>query len=143
MVARVVTRGQLRSRRSERLNGSWVMARRFWLGVLTLVIGMPALVPGGGGLPKPPTPKEAQQQIRLAKGLRLELVASEPNLTSPVFMTFAPDGKLWVVEMRDYPNGPQPGQPPEGRIRILEDKDGDGFFESSTIFADKLLFANG
>ena len=46
-------------------------------------------------------------------------------------------------EMRDYPNGPAKGEKPMGRIRILEDKDGDGFFETSTIWADNLLFANG
>ncbi len=58
-------------------------------------------------------------------------------------MQFDPDGRLWVVEMRDYPNGPGKGEKPMGRIRILEDKDGDGFFETSTIWADNLLFANG
>jgi putative membrane-bound dehydrogenase-like protein len=45
--------------------------------------------------------------------------------------------------MRDYPNGPAKGQPPEGRIRVLEDRDGDGRYEHSTVFADRLLFANG
>ena len=58
-------------------------------------------------------------------------------------MAFDEDGRLWVVEMRDYPNGPPKGQPPQGRIRILEDKDGDGRYEHSTVYADKLLFANG
>src|SRR5207253_3920191 len=53
------------------------------------------------------------------------------------------DGRLWVVEMRDYPNGPKKGEPAQGRIRILEDKDGDGFFETATTWADNLLFANG
>src|SRR5262249_1334122 len=46
-------------------------------------------------------------------------------------------------EMRDYPNGPPPGQPPEGRVKVLEDRDGDGRFEHSTVFVDGLLFANG
>src|SRR5262249_43546565 len=40
-------------------------------------------------------------------------------------------------------NGPPQGQPPLGRIKVLEDKDGDGFYETSSVFADKLLFANG
>jgi putative membrane-bound dehydrogenase-like protein len=45
--------------------------------------------------------------------------------------------------MRDYPNGPEKGQPPEGRIKVLEDKDGDGRYETSRVFAEGLLFANG
>src|SRR5581483_9184132 len=86
---------------------------------------------------------EAQKQFRLHPGLRIELVASEPLIESPVACAFDENGKLWVVEMRDYPNGPAKGQPPEGRIKVLEDRDGDGKFETATIFADKLLYANG
>src|SRR3712207_4048931 len=76
---------------------------------------------------RPPlTPEQARAAFRLAPGLRLELVACEPQVESPVALAFDEDGRLWVVEMRDYPNGPAPGQPPEGRIRILEDRDADG-----------------
>src|SRR5262245_33975449 len=96
-----------------------------------------------GGPGEPLSPAEAQKLFKLPPGLRIELVAAEPQIESPVAMAFAPDGKLWVVEMRDYPNGPAKSQPPGGRIKILEDKDGDGFFETSHIFADNLLFANG
>ena len=96
-----------------------------------------------GGPGKPLTPQEAQKLFQLPKGLRIELVACEPQIESPVAMAFAPDGKLWVVEMRDYPNGPKTGEKPGGRIRVLEDKDGDGFYETSTVWADNLLFANG
>ncbi|HEY1376390.1 MAG TPA: PVC-type heme-binding CxxCH protein, partial [Gemmataceae bacterium] len=68
---------------------------------------------------------------------------SEPQIESPVAMAFDEDGRLWVVEMLDYPNGPAPGRPPEGRIKVLEDRDGDGRYETSHVFADKLLYANG
>jgi putative membrane-bound dehydrogenase-like protein len=91
----------------------------------------------------PLTPAQALAEFRISPGLRLELVAAEPEIESPVAMAFDEDGKLWVVEMRDYPNGPRPGQPPGGRVRILEDRDGDGRYEHSTVFADELLFANG
>src|SRR5574341_190580 len=63
----------------------------------------------------------------------LLLVAAEPQIESPVAMAFDEDGKLWVVEMRDYPNGPAKGQPPEGRIKVLEDRDGDGRYETSRV----------
>lgn len=94
-------------------------------------------------LSKPLTPKQAQAAFKLAPGLRIELAASEPQIESPVAMAFDENGRLWVVEMRDYPNGPAPGADPEGRIKILDDKDGDGFYETAAVFADKLLFANG
>jgi putative membrane-bound dehydrogenase-like protein len=91
----------------------------------------------------PLSPPQAVQQFCLAPGLRIELVAAEPEIESPVAMAFDEDSKLWVVEMRDYPNGPATGRPPEGRIRVLEDRDGDGRYEHSRVFADRLLFANG
>jgi len=91
----------------------------------------------------PFTPQQAIKHFRLPAGLRIDLVASEPQIESPVAMAFDEDGRIWVVEMGDYPNGPAKGQKPQGRIRILEDRDGDGFYETSRVFADGLLFANG
>jgi putative membrane-bound dehydrogenase-like protein len=87
--------------------------------------------------------EQALAGFRVDPGLRVELVAAEPEIESPVAMAFDEDGRLWVVEMLDYPNGPAKGQPPEGRIKVLEDRDGDGRFETARVFADKLLFANG
>src|SRR5262245_32276494 len=88
---------------------------------------LPKQLSGGPGKPLPPA--EAQKLFRLPAGLRIELVAAEPQIESPVAMAFAGNGRLWVVEMGDYPNGPSKGDPPAGRIKILDDKDGDGFFE--------------
>jgi putative membrane-bound dehydrogenase-like protein len=92
---------------------------------------------------QPLSPAEAVKQFRIAPGLRIELVAAEPLVQSPVDIAFDADGRLWVVEMPDYPNGPPKGKPPEGRIRILEDKKGDGVYDHATTFAGELLFANG
>ena len=52
-------------------------------------------------------------------------------------MAFDENGRLFVVEMRDYPD--KRGEVPHlGRVRLLEDADGDGVFDSSTIYADNL-----
>src|SRR5215831_5119157 len=91
----------------------------------------------------PLTPDQEAASFQLPAGLRIELVAAEPQVESPVAMAFDENGRLWVVEMRDYPNGPSPGRPPEGRIKILDDRDGNGRYQHSTLFADHLLFANG
>jgi putative membrane-bound dehydrogenase-like protein len=109
--------------------------------VAALLVAEPP--PKPAELHPPLTPEQAQREFRLDPGLRIELVAAEPQIESPVAMAFDEDGRLWVVEMRDYPNGPAPGKPPEGRIKVLEDRDGDGRYETSTVFADGLLFANG
>src|SRR5262245_41096072 len=140
-----------RNRHAKRKQGFWYnlymkMFPRIVIVALILATSatgqeLPKQISGGPG--KPISPAEAQKLFKLPPGLGIELVAAEPQIESPVAMAFAPDGKLWVVEMRDYPNGPAKGQPPGGRIKILEDKDGDGFFETSHIFADNLLFANG
>ncbi len=90
----------------------------------------------------PLSPKDALAEFRLDPGLRVELVASEPEIESPVDLAFDESGRLYVVEMRDYPSGPPPGHPPTSRVKLLEDRDGDGRFETSTLFADQLLFAN-
>lgn len=92
---------------------------------------------------KPLAPQEALKHFKLDQGLRIELVASEPQIESPVAVAWDADGRMFVVEMKDYPNGPAKGQPPEGRIKLLEDRDGDGVYESSKVWADELLFANG
>ncbi len=97
-------------------------------------------------LPKvksPLSPADSLKHFQLAPGLKIELVAAEPEVIDPVSIAFDETGTLWAVEMTDYPNGPQPGQPPMSRIRALRDKDGDGRYETSKVFADKLLFATG
>ena len=91
----------------------------------------------------PVSPRESLEHLVVVSGLKVELAAHEPQIVSPVEVRFDQRGRMWVVEMRDYPVGPKPGEAPKSRISVLEDRDGDGFFESSTIFADNLLFATG
>jgi putative membrane-bound dehydrogenase-like protein len=95
--------------------------------------------PAASGL----APEEAARQFVLHPACRIDLVAAEPQVIDPVAMSFAPDGRLWVVEYSDYPNGPHEGEPGKSRIRVLSDQNGDGLYEDSRIFADQLLFANG
>jgi putative membrane-bound dehydrogenase-like protein len=91
----------------------------------------------------PVSPEESLKHLVVHPDLKVELVASEPQVIDPVAMAFDEQGRLWVVEMSDYPNGPAPGEKPKSRIRLLQDKDGDGFYESAETFADGLLFATG
>ena len=79
----------------------------------------------------------------LAPGLRVELVAAEPLVDSPVAMAFDEQGYLYVAENRGYPTGPAEGEPPLGRIARLSDTDGDGRYDQRTEFATGLTFPNG
>ena len=87
----------------------------------------------------PLAPKEALTTFRLPEGFRIELVAAEPEVADPVAMAFDPQGRIYAVEMIDYPDDREP----EGRIRLLEDRDGDGRFETSFVFADGFHFPTG
>jgi putative membrane-bound dehydrogenase-like protein len=89
-------------------------------------------------LPKfpPVAAQEALNTFQLRKGFRLELVAAEPLVTDPIALAFDEDGRLFVIEMNDYPDGK--GKQRLGRIRRLEDTDGDGRFDKSTRFAQDL-----
>ncbi|MFT5526046.1 MAG: putative membrane-bound dehydrogenase-like protein [Pirellulaceae bacterium] len=89
------------------------------------------------------SPQRSLSEIVLPAGFEIELVASEPNVIDPVAIRFDEYGRLWVVEMRDYPLGPAEGKPGLSTIRLLRDKDGDGVYETSTVFADQLLFPTG
>lgn len=99
-------------------------------------------------LPRIP-PVEATDTAKtftIQHGFTLELVASEPNVADPIDATFDEDGKMYVIEMRDYPFLPEQrpkkyvDREPEhwGSVRLLEDTDGDGKMDKSTVFADKL-----
>lgn len=99
--------------------------------------------PPPAAVKSPLSPEDSLKQFRLLPGLKIELVAAEPDVIDPVSIAFDETGTLWAVEMTDYPNGPKAGQPPMSRVRALQDKDGDGRYETSRVFADKLLFATG
>jgi putative membrane-bound dehydrogenase-like protein len=88
-------------------------------------------------------PDESLRSIRVAEGLEVELVASEPLLMDPVNIAFGPDGKLWVAEMSDYPQGADGQGSPGGRVRYLEDTDQDGRFDKSTLFLEGLRYTTG
>jgi putative membrane-bound dehydrogenase-like protein len=88
----------------------------------------------------PVSPTASLQLIELDRDYRIELAACEPQITDPVSMQIDERGRMWVVEMRDYP---VEDETPKSRVVRLEDRDADGFYESSHVFADKLRFATG
>src|SRR6476659_4305184 len=95
-------------------------------------------------LAEPLSPKEELKTFKTLPGYKVELVAAEPDVIDPVAMCFDEKGRLFVAEMRGYPNGGVgTGVETRGRIRCLEDRDGDGVFETVTTFAEGLRFPMG
>lgn len=111
------------------------------------------------------SPADSVKAMKMADGLEVELVASEPLVRQPVCIEHDDRGRLWVIQYLQYPN-PEglkrvavdrfsrtkydrvPEPPPHGprgadRISILEDTDDDGVMDSSRDFADGLNLATG
>ncbi|MFM8335106.1 MAG: PVC-type heme-binding CxxCH protein [Opitutaceae bacterium] len=106
--------------------------------------------------PSRPTPAaEAVKSFEMIPGFEMQLVAAEPLVRSPIVAAFDEDGGLYVGEMLDYPYNPRsrtrvawqrsfaPDAEPLGTVRLLRDTDGDGVYDRSTVFADKLLWVGG
>lgn len=100
----------------------------------------------------PSSPGESLRRITVKNGFKLELIAAEPLLQSPVAIAYDENGNAFVAEMIDYPyTDPATHQPwkdnttdaPAGRIRQLIDTDGDGVFDESHVFADGLSWPTG
>src|SRR5688572_7861972 len=88
-------------------------------------------------------PEVAEKRFAVPKGFEVRLFAAEPMVVNPVAMTWDERGRLWVVELYEYPLGAKPGEKPRDNVKILEDTDNDGRVDKVTVFADGLNLATG
>jgi len=102
----------------------------------------------------PPTPAEkAVQEFKVRDGFEIDLMAAEPKIGQPLFLSWDSRGRLWASQYLQYqfPAGLKiveydnhlraqfdsvPKPPPNGakgadKITVFEDVDGDGFFDKS------------
>lgn len=103
-------------------------------------------VPVENNPPERPSPMDVGQSIKaihVPQDFEVQLIAAEPLVMDPVAIDWGPDGKLWVVEMADYPLGVDGQGKPGGRVRFLEDTNDDGQYDKSTLFVEGLSFPNG
>lgn len=80
-------------------------------------------------------PEETARTMKMPDGFSVKLFAGEPDLHQPIAFTIDDRGRLWVVENYSYPDWKSEGN---DRILIFEDTDGDGHFDKSKVFYDKL-----
>lgn len=101
----------------------------------------------------PTAADQATEQFELREGTKIELMASEPEVEQPLFISWDSRGRMWVVQYRQYqfpaglkvvrydqhlravfdkvPDPPPHGTPGLDKISVHEDTDGDGFFDTS------------
>lgn len=98
-------------------------------------------IPGESDLEPLYSPEDALKLFKIDPAFAISLAAAEPMVEAPVCLSFDEDGRAWVVEMRGYMRDTRgtTESEPTGRIKILEDTDGDGVFDKDTIFLDKLV----
>jgi putative membrane-bound dehydrogenase-like protein len=89
------------------------------------------------------SPVEAQKKFTVPEGFEVRLFAAEPDVINPVAMTWDERGRLWVLELFEYPLGAPAGIKPRDNIKILEDTDADGRADKVTVFADRLNLGTG
>lgn len=87
-------------------------------------------------------PAAEQASFDLLPGYEVNLFAAEPMLANPTHMVWDSRGRLWVTCSLAYPQL-KPGQVANDKIVILEDTDGDGRADKSTVFADGLYIPTG
>ena len=100
--------------------------------------------------PRPPAPvktargaaAQPRPDFEIADGLEVTLWAENPMLHKPVQMNFDARGRLWIASSEAYPQI-EPGQPATDKIVVLEDTQGGGRADTTTVFADGLLIPTG
>jgi hypothetical protein len=122
--------------------------------------------PGRGDLgdgSDPRSPEDTLAVLEVPEDLAIDLIASEPLIAQPLQISFDPQGRMWVVEYRQYPfpaglkvvrydqhlravfdrvpDAPPHHEPGRDRISVFTDTDGDGSFDQHQVAIDGLNIA--
>ena len=89
-----------------------------------------------------PDPEIERESFIVADGFEVNLYAADPMIHKPIQMNFDARGRLWIASSEVYPQI-KPGQEANDKILVVEDADGDGRAEKTSVFADGLLIPTG
>ena len=99
------------------------------------------LVPPGAGAAEISLPPH---RFTIADGYELRRVAEPPLVQRPIHMGFDEDGVLYVTDSSgNTDKAPAQLKNPQHRVLRLVDRDADGVFDESTVFAENLPFPEG
>jgi putative heme-binding domain-containing protein len=127
------------------LNRSTVWLRGFViLGAMALILASPGRVAAQRApFPIPdPDPEIERKSFIVADGFEVNLFAADPIIAKPLQMNFDPAGRLWIASSEVYPQI-KPGQVANDKVLIVEDRDGDGRADKTSVFAGGLLIPTG
>ncbi|MCA9047322.1 MAG: hypothetical protein KDA89_01250, partial [Planctomycetaceae bacterium] len=91
----------------------------------------------------PKNTHDSASAFEVLDGFEMQLVAAEPNVREPILISYDEDGRLYVAEFLKFPATGGKSDGPDGRVRLLHDRDGDGYYEDAQIFADGLAWPTG
>lgn len=89
-----------------------------------------------------PDPELERKSFVVADGFEVNLFAADPLMAKPIHMNFDAQGRLWIASSEVYPQI-KPGQKATDKILVLEDTNGDGQADKTTVFAEGLLIPTG
>ncbi|HUS35870.1 MAG TPA: PVC-type heme-binding CxxCH protein, partial [Verrucomicrobiae bacterium] len=134
---------------ANRHNGAWFHSKSLWVQNEDTA-HLPDLVERRsfsellvGSKSEAKSPEEALKTFQLDPKFQIEVVAAEPLVVDPIAFEWDARGRLWVVEMRDYPLGMDGHGKPGGVIKFLTDTNNDGKLDKATEFLTGVNFPNG
>jgi putative heme-binding domain-containing protein len=89
-----------------------------------------------------PDPEIERKSFVVADGFEVNLFAADPLIAKPIQMNFDSAGRLWIASSEVYPQI-APGAVADDKVLVLEDSNGDGKADKTTIFARGLLIPTG
>jgi putative membrane-bound dehydrogenase-like protein len=104
--------------------------------------------------------QDAIKQFKMQPGFTASVVAEEPLISKPIAIQWDGNGRLWVAETPEYPNGRRPlsgpawketgvlepgnyDRPARDSISFLEDSNGDGLMDKKHVFFTGLELVTG
>ena len=89
-----------------------------------------------------PDPEIERKSFLIADGFEVNLFAADPLIAKPIQMNFDPAGRLWIASSEVYPQI-KPGEVANDKVLVVEDSDGDGRADKTSVFAGGLLIPTG
>src|ERR1700688_2754229 len=108
---------------------------------LLAMLALSASLPAAASNHVPPAGLAA---LHVPPGFKVEKVAGSDLVSYPMMGTIDDRGRLFLCESSGNTlTTPEMAAKPDYRIRLLEDTNGDGVYDRSTVFADKLTLPAG